>query len=103
MSNTAALHGRDATSEQLFHLDEDAFARAYIGRLDDRVVIPLGHVSETPGAARIIEHLLGFHHIGDAVIKQREHVAAVVDTESIARAQVLVDPYTHDDRKLPGL
>ena len=40
--------------------------------------------------------------VGNTVLELDEDVGTVVETQAIARAQVLVDPHAHDETLTPG-
>ena len=55
----------------------------------------LGTHARLPDAAGIVERLAGLGDVGDPVLELHEHVGTVVDAETVAGAQVLVDPHAH--------
>src|SRR5947207_5410586 len=79
----------------LFDLDEDALARALVGRLDDRILETAGHRRQSFDPTRIAQHLRAFLDIGEAVIEQGEHVGADLLAQAVTGAEVLVDPDLH--------
>jgi hypothetical protein len=54
-----------------------------------------GHVGETGRAARVGEHLVALLDVRQAVIEQREDVGSDLLAESVAGAEILVDPDLH--------
>lgn len=52
-------------------------------------------VRKASRATRVVQHRVALHHVGDAVLQQGEDVVAVVHTQPVTGAQVLVDPYPH--------
>jgi len=63
--------------------------------------VPFGHRREAARSAGVVEHLAVLDDVGDSVLEQDEHIRAVIDTEPITGAEVLVDPHTHGDRTVP--
>jgi oligopeptidase B len=51
---------------------------------------------QAAAAARIVEDVVALDHVSDPVLQLGEHVGTMVDAQSVAGAQVLVDPYPHD-------
>jgi hypothetical protein len=82
-------------------LDEDALSRTHLGGLHDRPTVAIGHPRQTAGAARVVEGAAVFGHIGDAVLELHEDVGTVIETETVACAQVLIDPHTHGRVTIP--
>jgi hypothetical protein len=76
-------------------LDEDALAGALFGGLDDRLLLACRHVGETLGAAGVGEHLAALLHVGEPVVEEGEHVRCDLFTETVARAEILIDPDLH--------
>src|SRR5206468_3211167 len=50
---------------------------------------------ETLGSAGVLEDLVAFLDVGEAVVEQGEHVGSDLFTEAVAGAEVLVDPDLH--------
>src|SRR3954470_7457773 len=87
---------RGATGPRvLLDLDEDALAGALLGGLDHGVELAVGDVGQTGGAARVREHLLALLDVGQAIVEQGEHVRGDLFAESVAGAEILVDPDLH--------
>ena len=80
----------------LLHVDEDALAGARQRGVDDGLLVARVDPGQAAPTTRIVEHELGLGHIGDPVLELHEHVGAMVDTQPVARAQVLIDPHPHD-------
>ena len=59
--------------------------------------VAAGHPREAAGAAGVIEGSAVLSDVGNAVFELNEHVGAVVNANSVAGAEVLVDPDTHDE------
>lgn len=78
-------------------LDENALTGARLGGVNDIVDVPRADVSEAPGATRIVQGSTALGHIGDPVLELHENVGTVVDADSIARTEVLIDPDAHDE------
>ena len=83
--------------EDLADVDEDAFARAIQCGVDHRLLVARVDSRQAATAAGIVEHPLALGHVGDAVLQLHEHVGAVIDAQSVAGAQVLVDPHPHEN------
>ena len=77
------------------NFDEDAFSGAFLGGLDDAIELTVGDVGETCSAARIGIHLVALFDISETVVKQREHVRGDLLAESVACAEILIDPDLH--------
>jgi hypothetical protein len=78
------------------HVDEDAFAGAGQGGMNDGLLIASGDLGKALTATRIIEHVVPLDDVGDPIFQLCENIGTMVDTQSVARAQVLIDPYPHD-------
>ena len=76
-------------------LDENALAGTEFGRVDRVRDVSLGHQRQAARSARIVEHLTSLADIRDAIFELHEHVGAVVDTETVSGAEILVDPDVH--------
>ena len=79
--------------------DEDALSGALLGRLDDGVELAVGDLGHSFGALRVAlgggEDLGALLDVGQAVVEQREHVGRDLFAETIASAEILVDPDLH--------
>ncbi|MEY2968380.1 MAG: hypothetical protein RIQ64_1007 [Actinomycetota bacterium] len=53
------------------------------------------HPREAARTARVVQWGTIFGDVRDAVFQLNEHIGTMIDTESVARAQVLVDPHVH--------
>ena len=80
----------------MLHVDEDALTRAGQRGMDDSLLVAGIDPGQTATAAGIVEHEVGLGHVGDSVLQLHEDIGAMIDTQSIARAQVLIDPHPHD-------
>jgi oligopeptidase B len=80
----------------LTHLDEDALTGAGQSSVDHGLLVARVDFGQAPTTARIVEHEVCFGHVGDPVLQLHEHVGKVVDAQSVASAQVLIDPHPHD-------
>jgi oligopeptidase B len=80
----------------MLYVDEDALAGTCQRGVDDSLLVARCDSGQAAPATRIVEHELGLGHVGDAVFQLHEHIGAVVDTQSVAGTQVLVDPHPHD-------
>ena len=90
--------GDDADSGglDLLHVDEDALTRARQRGVDDGLFVAGIDPGQAAAATGIVEHELRLGDVGDPVLELHEHVGAMVDTQAVARAQVLIDPHPHD-------
>jgi hypothetical protein len=84
----------------LFDLDEDALSGAFFGGLDNALELTVGEVGETCGATRVGENLVTLSDVGKAIVEQREHVGCDLLAESVARAEILIDPDLHTLKNL---
>jgi hypothetical protein len=55
----------------------------------------VSHFGQTARATWVVQDNTVFHHVGDAVFKLGKNFWAVIHTQAVTRAQVLVDPYAH--------
>src|SRR5205807_2840795 len=76
-------------------LDEDALARALLGRLDHGVIHAVRHRGQALGPAGVAEDLVGFLHVGEPVVQQGEHRGGDLLAETVTGAQILIDPDLH--------
>ena len=53
------------------------------------------HPRQAAGSARVVQCLSELGDVGDAVLELHEDVGTMVETQAIARAQILVDPHPH--------
>ena len=83
----------------LIQLDEDAFPGTYFCGLNHCGKVSRFYLCEASCATRIVEHVAVLHHVGDAIFELSKNVVAVVDTQAVAGAQVLVNPHTHDSAR----
>src|SRR4051794_11045501 len=79
----------------LFSFDEDALAGAFLGRLHHGVELAVGNGSKTFRTARVREDLVALFHVREPVVEKREDVGSDLLTETIAGAEILVDPDLH--------
>jgi hypothetical protein len=70
-------------------------AGALLGGLDRRFFHAGGDVGETLGTTGAAEHLVALLHVREPVIEQREHVGGDFLAQTVAGAEVLVDPDLH--------
>lgn len=91
-----SLSDEPSGGADLTHLDEDALAGAGQSSIDDGSLVAMIDFGKAPTTARIVEHDVTLGHVGDPVLQLDEYVGAVVDTQSVASAQVLIDPHPHD-------
>lgn len=78
------------------NLDEDALAGAGLGSVHDVGDVAIADPREAAGTARVVEGGAVLGDVGDPVFELHEDVRAVVDTDAIAGAEVLIDPNSHD-------
>jgi oligopeptidase B len=57
--------------------------------------MPVGHPRQAARATRIVERVPELGDVGDAVFELHEHIGAMIEAETVSRAEVLVDPHTH--------
>ena len=76
-------------------LDEDALSRAFLGRLDGRFFLALGHNREAFGATRIGKDLVAFFYVCEPVIEERKYIGCDLFAQAIASAEVLIYPDLH--------
>lgn len=84
--------------ERHVDLDEDALTGTLLGGVDHVDDVPRRDVGQAAGASRIVQRMTGLGHVGDAVFQLHEHVGAVIEAETVAGAQVLIDPDAHGGR-----
>lgn len=61
------------------------------------------HPRETSGSPGVVQGRTVLRHVGDSVFELHEHVGTVIDAETVAGAQVLVDPHVHGRKTTFGL
>ena len=91
-----ATAGLASGGSDLLHVDEDALAGASQSGMDDGLLVAGVDPGQAAATAGIVEHEVGLGHIGDPVLQLHEHVGTMIDTQAVARAQVLIDPHPHD-------
>lgn len=79
----------------VIHLDEDALPRTYIGGLHHLLFETRRDIGQRSRSAGIVEHVSLNCDIGNAVFELHEHFRAVIHTETITCAQILIDPHSH--------
>ena len=77
----------------LSQLEEDALSGAVLSGCHHRGLPPVADHHRPVGAARIVARAVVVVDIGDPVLEKDEHLGAVVDTEPVAGAEILVDPH----------
>ncbi len=77
-------------------LDKDALAGAGLSGVHNVSDVAAGDPGEAARTAGIVERGTVLSDVGDAVLELDEDVGAVVNADSVAGAEVLVDPDTHD-------
>lgn len=76
-------------------LDEDALAGALLGGLNRGLFLACGHDRKTLWTTRVREDLVAFLDIGQAVVKEGENVGSDLFTQTVTRAEILIDPNLH--------
>ena len=76
-------------------LEEDALAGTVIRRVHHVAEQGEGNAGEAAGPARIVEDPAVLLDVGDSVLEQGEDRGRVIGAQTVARAQVLVDPHPH--------
>jgi hypothetical protein len=89
-----------ASEQVLLDFDEDALSGAFLSGFDDTFELAVREVRETGCATRIGEHLGALLDVGEAIVEQRENVGGDLLTESVARAEILIDPDLHTLKNL---
>lgn len=69
--------------------------------MDHVADVSFGDPGKTARPTGVVECLAVLGDVGDAVLQLHEHVRAVVHTQAVTGAQVLIDPHTHDERTVP--
>src|SRR3954465_5256559 len=82
-------------AERLLDLDEDALAGALLGRLDGRILHTARDVGQALGPTRAGEDLCTLLHVGQPIVEQGEDGGRDLFTESVAGAEILIDPDLH--------
>jgi hypothetical protein len=77
------------------NLYEDAFAGAVVGGDQNLCIEVFRDLDDGAWAAWIIRDLADFAHIRNSVFEQCENVRAVIGTEPITGAKVLINPHSH--------
>lgn len=75
--------------------DEDALTRADLGGFDHCVHVSIRHPRQTSRAPRVIQYPAGLSDVGDPVLELHEHVGAMIEAQTVAGAEVLVNPHAH--------
>src|SRR5688572_5175616 len=79
--------------------DEDAFAGAFLGGLDNGFFLTGGNDGEAFGTLCVAlgrgVDLVAFLHVGETVVEEGEDVWRDLFAEAVAGAQILVDPDLH--------
>ncbi len=83
-------------SADVLDIDEDALTGTGQSSVDDCLLVARIDPGQAATAARIVEHELGFGHVGDPVLQLHEDIGTMIDTEPITSAQVLIDPHPHE-------
>ena len=58
--------------------------------------VAIADPGQTAGTTGVVERRTVLDNVGDPVFKLNEDVRAVVDAETIAGTEVLIDPNSHD-------
>jgi hypothetical protein len=79
-------------------LDEDALAWAVHGGRDHLLPLFGRDRDQALGSAGIVADAVLISYIGDSVLEDYEHFRAVIDAQTIACTEVLIDPHLHGSR-----
>ena len=79
-----------------FEFDEDAFTGACERGVDHTLLRTIIDNCEAVGATGIVQRPTVSRHVRNTVLQLHEHVWAMVDTQAVTGAEVLVDPHPHD-------
>ena len=85
----------ELTLELIIQLNKDAFPWAHISSQDHLGKVPFGHFGQRSRPTRVIQWLTAFRHVCDAIFHLNKDIRAMIDTQAIPRAEVLVNPYAH--------
>jgi oligopeptidase B len=77
-------------------VDENALAGAGQSSVDHGLLAARLNVGQAAGPTGVVEHELVLSDVGNPVLQLHEHVGAMVETQTVAGAQVLIDPHPHD-------
>src|SRR5690606_15812253 len=91
LSQTLIFRGTDWSVD----LDEDALAGALLGGLDGGLFLTGGDRGDALGATRVGEDLVAVLHVGQPVVEKGEHGWCDLLAQSVAGAEILVDPDLH--------
>ncbi len=84
--------------------DEDALAGALLGGLDDGVELTVGNLGETVGTLRVAlgrrVDLVALFDVGQTVVEKSEDVRCDFLAQTVAGAEILIDPDLHSSRAL---
>lgn len=89
----------DVSTHGDIDLDENALAGASVSSVHDTGNVSGTDPSEAAGAARIVQSDPILSDVGNPILKLNEHIGAVIDTDPVAGAEVLVDPDAHDGQE----
>lgn len=75
--------------------DEDAFSGALLSGFDHAIKLSIRDVGKASGAARFRKDLVALSDVGQAIVEQGENVGRDLFTQSVAGAEILIDPDLH--------
>ena len=78
-------------------VDEDALAGAVERGVDHGLLVARVDSRQAVAATRIVEDVVPFSDVGDAVFQLDEDIGTVVEAQPISGAQVLIDPHPHEE------
>lgn len=83
-------------------LDEDALTGAFLGGLDGGFFLSGGNRGHCFGAGGVAEDLVAVLDVGQAIVEECEDVGSDLLAETVAGAQILVNPDLHVAVALPA-
>jgi hypothetical protein len=83
------------TLRLIIKLNKDALAGAHICRQDYIGHVSIWHLGKGPRPARVIQSFSPLSHVRDAIFHLHKDIGAMINTQAIPRAEVLVNPYAH--------
>jgi hypothetical protein len=83
------------TLRLIIKFNKYALAGAHICRQDHIGHVSIRHLGKGPRPARVIQWFPPFGHVRDAIFHLHKDIWAMVNTQAIPRAEVLVNPYAH--------
>src|SRR6202021_2774868 len=90
-----AQRGQRLAAAALVALDEDALPGTFLGSFDHRFFEVRRHGGHAGRSARVVLYGAVFLHVGKAIVEKSEHGRRNLLAQSIACAEILVDPDLH--------